>query len=55
MDTKTVKITLKEPCAPFIDYLTPPESMIASKAWCENHKNDLNANLIGSGPYTSTS
>lgn len=55
VDTKTVKITLKEPCAPFIDYLTLPESVIVSKAWCESHKNDLNANPMGSGPYTFTS
>lgn len=51
VDKKTVKIVLKEPCAPFIDYLTLPESVIVSKAWCQSHNNDLNANPMGSGPY----
>jgi glutathione transport system substrate-binding protein len=51
VDSKTVKIVLKEPCAPFIDYLTLPESVIVSKAWCESHNNDLNAHPMGSGPY----
>lgn len=51
VDKKTVKIILKEPCAPFLDYLTLPESVIVSKSWCESHKNDLNANPMGSGPY----
>jgi len=51
VDTKTVKIILKTPTAPFIDYLTLPESVIVSKAWCDSHNNDLNANPMGSGPY----
>jgi len=51
VDNKTVKIILKEPCAPFLDYLTLPESVIVSKAWCETHNNDLNSNPMGSGPY----
>lgn len=48
---KTVKIVLREPCAPFLDYLTLPESVIVSKAWCEKHGNDLNAYPMGCGPY----
>ena len=51
VDAKTVKIVLKAPFAPFIDYLTLPESAIVSKAWCESNGNDLNANPMGSGPY----
>ncbi len=51
VDTKTVKIILKAPTAPFLDYLTLPESVIVSKAWCASHNNDLNANPMGSGPY----
>lgn len=51
VDEKTVKFNLKEPSAPFIDYLTLPESVIVSKAWCESHDNDLNASPMGSGPY----
>lgn len=52
VDAKTVKFVLKQPCAPFIDYLTLPEAVIVSKAWCNSHNNDLNANPMGSGPYT---
>ncbi|KZL89005.1 ABC transporter substrate-binding protein [Clostridium magnum] len=51
VDNKTVKIILKQPSAPFIDLLTLPESVIVSKAWCQSHNNDLNANPMGSGPY----
>lgn len=51
VDAKTVRIILKEPCAPFLDYLTLPESVIVSKAWCEKNKNDLNAHPMGAGPY----
>jgi glutathione transport system substrate-binding protein len=51
VDEKTVKIILKEPSAPFLDYLTLPESVIVSKTWCESHGNDLNSNPMGSGPY----
>lgn len=55
VDAKTVRIVLKEPCAPFTDYLTLPESVIVSKAWCESHDNDLNAHPMGSGPYVFSS
>lgn len=51
IDAKTVQITLREPFAPFIDYLTLPEAVIVSKAWCEANGNDLDANPMGSGPY----
>lgn len=51
VDAKTVRIILKEPCAPFIDYLTLPESVIVSKAWCEKNGNDLNGHPMGAGPY----
>jgi len=51
LDAKTVRITLKEPSAPFIDYLTLPEAVIVSKAWCEANGNNLDANPMGSGPY----
>lgn len=51
VDAKTVRIVLKEPCAPFLDYLTLPESVVVSKAWCEKYGNDLNAHPMGAGPY----
>lgn len=51
VDTKTVQIVLKQPCASFLDYLTLPESVIVSKSWCNAHNNDLNSNPMGSGPY----
>lgn len=51
VSAKTIKIVLKAPCAPFLDYLALPESAIVSKSWTESHNNDLDANPMGSGPY----
>ncbi len=54
VSAKVVKIILKAPVAPFIDYLALPESAIVSKAWTQSHNNDLDANPMGSGPYKFT-
>ncbi|UUZ84995.1 ABC transporter substrate-binding protein [Paenibacillus sp. P26] len=51
VDAKTVAITLKEPSAPFIHYLAPPESVIVSKKWTEEKNGDLNSAPMGAGPY----
>lgn len=51
-DEKTVVITLKQPCAPFLEYLCLPEAAIVSKAFTEGNGNDLSVAAMGCGPYT---
>ena len=50
-DAQTVTITLKQPCAPFLEYLCLPEASIVSKAFCEANNNDLSITAMGCGPY----
>lgn len=50
VDDKTVRITLKEPTASFIDLLAMPESAIVSKKFVEGG-GDLDATMMGSGPF----
>jgi len=49
-DAKTVTITLKQPMAPFLDYLALPESVIVSKAWVDAG-GDLAVSAMGAGPF----
>lgn len=51
VDDKTVEIMLKQPCAPFLEYLCLPEAAIVSKAFCEENNNDLSVVALGCGPY----
>lgn len=51
VDDKTVNIILKQPCAPFLEYLCLPEAAIVSKAFCEQNNNDLSITALGCGPY----
>lgn len=50
VDDQTVEFVLAEPCAPFLEYLTLPESAIISKAWMEAG-NDIATSAMGCGPY----
>ena len=50
VDDKTVEFVLAEPCAPFLEYLSLPESAIISKAWMEAG-NDIATSAMGCGPY----
>ena len=50
VDEKTVEFVLPEPCAPFLEYLSLPESAIISKAWMEAG-NDIATSAMGCGPY----
>ena len=51
-DEKTVEIVLKQPCAPFLEYLCLPEAAVVSKAFCEANNNDLSTVAMGCGPYS---
>lgn len=51
IDESTVKITLKNPYAPFIHYLALPEMGIVSKKWTEEKGGNLSANPMGAGPF----
>ena len=54
VDEKTVEFVLPEPCAPFLEYLSLPESAILSKAWMEAG-NDITTSAMGCGPYKMVS
>lgn len=51
VDAGTVKITLKQPTAPFLHYLALPESAIVSKKWSTEKEGKLSQNPMGAGPY----
>jgi glutathione transport system substrate-binding protein len=50
INKKTLKITLKTPCKPFIQYLAIPEAGIVSEKWVAKHSN-LSAEPMGAGPF----
>jgi glutathione transport system substrate-binding protein len=50
LDDYTVEFVLQEPCAPFMEYLSLPESAIISKKWMEAG-NDITTSAMGAGPY----
>ena len=50
VDDSTVEFVLAEPCAPFLEYLSLPESAIISQAWMEAG-NDIATSAMGCGPY----
>ncbi len=51
LDPKTVQIKLKSVTAPFLDYLSLPESAIVSKSWTESKGGKLADVAMGAGPY----
>src|SRR5439155_11971145 len=51
VDPSTVRVTLKAPAAPFIDYLALPEAAIVSKKWVTEKGADFAAAPMGAGPY----
>jgi glutathione transport system substrate-binding protein len=50
LDDKTVQFKLKQPNAPFMDYLALHEASIVSKKYVEAG-NDLTTNMMGAGPF----
>ena len=50
-DEKTVVFNLSEICAPFMDYIALPESMIVSKSYTEAHDGKLDTAPMGAGPF----
>jgi glutathione transport system substrate-binding protein len=51
VDKATVKFILKNPCAPFIHYLSLTESGIVSKKWTEEKGGNISASPMGAGPF----
>ena len=54
VDAHTLRITLKEPMAPFLQYLTQLTVNIASPAAIEKFGADIATNPVGTGPYKLT-
>ncbi len=50
VDDLTVEFVLETTCAPFLEYLSLPESAILSEAWMEAG-NDITTTAMGCGPY----
>lgn len=51
VDASTVQFVLKQPTAPFIDYLALPESVIVSKKWIQVQGDNVSRHPMGAGPF----
>ncbi|MGJ4851295.1 ABC transporter substrate-binding protein [Bacillota bacterium Meth-B3] len=51
IDDKTLEIRLKNPLAPFVNYLANKFMVIVSKGWCEAHNGDISMDPMGCGPF----
>jgi len=51
VDPTTVQFVLKQPTAPFIDYLALPESIIVSRKWAQIQGDNMSRIPMGAGPY----
>jgi glutathione transport system substrate-binding protein len=51
IDDKTLEIKLKNPLAPFVNYLANKFMVIVSKNWTEAHNGDISQNPMGCGPF----
>src|SRR5213596_2250241 len=51
VDPKTVKITLKQPFAPFLSVLTDRSGMMVSPKAVKDQGGDIRAQPVGTGPF----
>ena len=51
LDEKTLEVKLKNPLAPFVNYLANKFMVVVNKAWCEAHDGDISMDPMGCGPF----